>query len=80
MTVISVPFPTSLMAEYIHRPGEQTAAIVYTGSSVFIAIFYNALWWHVSYKGSWAARYCVSLFSRSAAAWRMKKPGWLARL
>jgi uncharacterized membrane protein len=45
-----VPFPTSLLAEYINRPGQHAAAIVYTSVSVFIALFFNALWWYVSYK------------------------------
>jgi len=44
MFVTLVPFPTALLAEHIAQPGGATAAAVYSGTFVFIAILFNALW------------------------------------
>jgi uncharacterized membrane protein len=46
--VCVVPFPTALVAEYIGEPQERTAALVYTGMGVVIAIFFNLLWRHAA--------------------------------
>jgi uncharacterized membrane protein len=45
MAVSVVPFPTSIPAEYLQRPGQTVAAAVYTGTFVVLALVYN-LWWH----------------------------------
>ena len=45
-----VPFPTSLLAEYIGEPHQQTAALVYSGTFVVTAICFNLLWRYASYK------------------------------
>ncbi len=44
MGVCVVPFPTSLLAEYLGHPGGALAAMVYSGTYVVIAFFFNALW------------------------------------
>jgi uncharacterized membrane protein len=49
--VTIVPFPTAVLAEYIGHPGERAAAIVYTGTSVIIAILFNLLWRYAAANG-----------------------------
>jgi uncharacterized membrane protein len=45
MTISLVPFPTSIVAEYLAEPGgETTAALVYNGLFVVMAIAFNVLW------------------------------------
>jgi uncharacterized membrane protein len=39
-----VPFPTSLLAEHIQHESAHTAAAIYAGNSVLIAVMYNFLW------------------------------------
>jgi uncharacterized membrane protein len=39
-----VPFPTALVAEYLGAEAEKTAAIVYNGLFIFIALVFNVLW------------------------------------
>jgi uncharacterized membrane protein len=46
--VTFVPFPTSVLAEYLLAPAGQAAAIFYSGSFFFIAIFFNVLWRYAS--------------------------------
>jgi uncharacterized membrane protein len=50
MTVSFLPFPTRLVAEYLQRPGEQTAVYVYAGTFVVMAIIYN-VWWRYASRG-----------------------------
>ncbi len=48
LTVTVVPFPTSLVSEYIlHREG-RVAAQVYSGTFIVIGIVFNLLWWYCS--------------------------------
>jgi uncharacterized membrane protein len=49
--IVFVPFPTGLVTAYIGQPGERTAVLVYTGTFVLIAIFYNLLWIYASRSG-----------------------------
>jgi uncharacterized membrane protein len=42
--VTIVPFPTALVAEYLRHDGQRTAAAVYNGTFIFIAICFNLLW------------------------------------
>ncbi|OLE53249.1 MAG: hypothetical protein AUG51_14220 [Acidobacteria bacterium 13_1_20CM_3_53_8] len=44
MGVTFVPFPTSLLAEYIQTGEARVAAIIYSGTYVIIAVLYNLLW------------------------------------
>jgi uncharacterized membrane protein len=39
-----VPFPTSLLAEYIGHPGQQVAMAVYSGWALVIALLFNLVW------------------------------------
>lgn len=42
--VTLVPFPTALVAEYLRHEGQRTAALVYNGTFILIAICFNLLW------------------------------------
>ena len=42
--VITVPFPTSVLAENLGKSGERTATLLYSGTYVVIATAFNALW------------------------------------
>lgn len=41
-----VPFPTALLAAHYYTPDRTVAAMVFNGTYVFIAIFFNVLWFH----------------------------------
>jgi len=43
-----VPYPTSLVAAYLGRPGATAAAVLYSATYFCIAIVYNVLWRHAS--------------------------------
>ncbi len=51
LLVTFVPFPTALLAEYIEEPEATTAAAVYSGTFVLVAIAFNLLWRHASGSG-----------------------------
>jgi len=51
MGVTVVPFPTGLVAEYLHHREARAAAGVYSGCFVVIAIFFNVLWRYASHRG-----------------------------
>ena len=42
--ITAVNFPTSLIAEYIGHPGEQAAALAYSGVFLLMACAFNILW------------------------------------
>jgi uncharacterized membrane protein len=44
MGVTFVPFPTSLVAEYLRHEGQRTAALVYSGTFIVLALCFNLLW------------------------------------
>jgi uncharacterized membrane protein len=50
MGVVVVPFPTGVLAAHLGHPGEQTAAVLYNGLFVFIAVFFNLLWRYASHR------------------------------
>lgn len=50
-----VPFPTALVADYLHHPDEYVAAIVFSGTYFVIGIFFNLLWWYAYRRGLFAA-------------------------
>ncbi len=56
MGVTLVPFPTSLLADYLGQEGARTAAAVYSGWFVLIAIFFNVLWRYAAHRGRLLAR------------------------
>ena len=47
LLVTTVPFPTSLVAEYLNKPAAAMACAVYAGTFVVVNIAYNVLWWTV---------------------------------
>jgi uncharacterized membrane protein len=47
-TVTVVPFPTALVAEYIGKPDERIATLVYSGTFIVIALAFNVLWRHAA--------------------------------
>ena len=49
LTVAFLPFPTSLVANYLQKPGEQAAVYVYDGTFVVMSIIYNFWWRYASY-------------------------------
>src|SRR5215831_1666420 len=42
--VTVVPFPTSLVAEYLRREGARAAALVFNATYIYIAVMFNLLW------------------------------------
>ena len=48
MLVTVVPFPTSLVSEYLTTPAAATACAVYSGIFVVINLAYNLLWWTIT--------------------------------
>jgi uncharacterized membrane protein len=51
LTVTVIPWPTSLLARYWGESEEKTAAIVFSGWMVVLAIAFNALWRYSTHKG-----------------------------
>lgn len=45
-----VPFPTSLLAEHIQHEYAHTAAAIYSGNSICIAIMFNLLWRYAAHN------------------------------
>jgi len=50
LTIAFLPFPTRLVAEYLQKPGEQTAVYAYDATFVLMAILYN-VWWRYARSG-----------------------------
>ena len=42
--VTAVPFPTAVLAQYLAKPDEKAATMLYAGTYVVVAIFFNVLW------------------------------------
>jgi uncharacterized membrane protein len=53
--VTFVPFPTALVADYLHHPDEYVAAIAFSGTYLVIGIFFNLLSWYAYRRGLFAA-------------------------
>jgi uncharacterized membrane protein len=51
MFITLVPFPTALLAEHIAQPGAATAAAVYCGTFILIAVLFNVLWHYAAHEG-----------------------------
>jgi uncharacterized membrane protein len=45
-----LPSPTRLVADYLQRPGEQTAVYAYAATFVVMAVVYN-VWWRYASTG-----------------------------
>ena len=50
LVIVFLPFPTALLAEYIVRPDQHAAAIVYSGICFLMACCFNVLWRYASYR------------------------------
>jgi uncharacterized membrane protein len=46
--VTAVPFPTAVLAAHLGQPGQRTATLLFNGTFVFIAVFFNMLWRYAS--------------------------------
>lgn len=42
--VTAVPYPTAVLAQYLAKPDEKAATMLYSGTYVVVAIFFNVLW------------------------------------
>ena len=42
--VTAVPFPTAVLAQYLGKADEKAATMLYAGTYVVVAIFFNVLW------------------------------------
>jgi uncharacterized membrane protein len=49
--VTVIPFPTAVLAAHLGHPDERTAAILFNGAYVVIAIFFNVLWRYAATRG-----------------------------
>ena len=47
MTISFVPFPTALLAEHLASAGSATAAAVYAGTFVAVALAFTGAWRHL---------------------------------
>ncbi|HEX2915546.1 MAG TPA: TMEM175 family protein [Chloroflexia bacterium] len=54
--VTFVPFPTALVADYLEKSDEVVALMVYSGTYIFLAVFFNLLWRYAAYKNRLLAR------------------------
>jgi uncharacterized membrane protein len=50
LTVAFLPFPTSLVASYLQKSGEQAAVYVYDGTFVVMSVIYNGWWRYASHN------------------------------
>ena len=50
LTIAFLPFPTRLVADYLHKPGEQAAVYAYDGTFVLMSILFN-VWWRYASRG-----------------------------
>jgi uncharacterized membrane protein len=50
LMIVFVPVPTALIAEYLVKPDQHAAAIVYSGTFLVTAICFNLLWRYASYR------------------------------
>jgi uncharacterized membrane protein len=56
MMVTLVPFPTAMLAEHVAHHEATTAAAIYSGMFVIIALLFNVLWRYASHGGRLLAR------------------------
>ena len=47
--IVFIPVPTALLAEYITKPDQHVAALIYSGTYVLLACSFNVLWRYASY-------------------------------
>ena len=49
LIIVFIPVPTALVAEYLVHPDQHTAALLYSGTMVILAVCFNLLWRYASY-------------------------------
>ncbi len=49
LIIVFIPVPTALVAEYLVHPDQHTAALLYSGTYVILAVCFNFLWRYASY-------------------------------
>ncbi len=49
LIIVFIPVPTALVAEYLVRPDQHAAALLYSGTMVILAVCFNLLWRYASY-------------------------------
>ncbi len=68
LIIVLVPVPTALLAEYLVKPDQHAAAIVYSGTFFVLACCFNLLWRYASYHnrllGKDADTHAVAAISR----------------
>jgi uncharacterized membrane protein len=68
LVIVFIPVPTALLAEYILRPDQHAAAIVYSGTFLAMAVCFYVIWRYASYHnrllGKEADRHAVDAISR----------------
>ncbi len=50
LTIAFLPFPTRLVADYLQKPGEQSAVYAYDATFVLMSLVFN-LWWRYASRG-----------------------------
>jgi uncharacterized membrane protein len=50
LDVAFIPFPTRLVADFLHRDGERPAVIAYTATLLLMAVLYT-IWWRYARTG-----------------------------
>jgi uncharacterized membrane protein len=48
LVIVFIPFPTALLAQYVHYPQYHAAALLYSATNIFLAICFNLLWRYAS--------------------------------
>jgi uncharacterized membrane protein len=50
LTVAFMPFPTKLVGDYLHKPGEKAAVLAYSATLVLMAVAHQ-IWWQYARRG-----------------------------
>jgi uncharacterized membrane protein len=50
MCLVFIPFVTALLAAYVNKPEQHTAALLYSGTLLLTAIMFNVIWWYAARK------------------------------
>jgi uncharacterized membrane protein len=56
LVIVFVPVPTALLTKYVAVPGQNLAALIYSGTFLLMAICFNLLWRYAAHRGRLLAR------------------------
>ncbi len=56
LMIVFVPVPTALVSEYLRRPDQHAAALLYSGTYVILAVCFNLIWRYASYHNRLLAK------------------------